>query len=219
VRHILCFGDSNTWGSGSLDAADGIIERYDWLTRWPGILGAKLGTDFRIIEEGMPGRTTVFDDPLRDYRSGKHYLVPCLNSHRPLDLVIIMLGTNDLQGRFAAAPLDIACGLEVLIDITQKSGAGISGASPQVLVLTPPPIGTIFPLEAPAWPDAQKKCMGLPSLYEALAKRYHCYFADSQRILDINDLTSDGFHLAKSGHAKLGTYLGQRLAELFAENP
>ena len=94
MKTILCFGDSNTWGFNCLDLQDDLPFRFDFQTRWTGILSATLGSQFRIIEEGLNGRTTVFDDPLLEHRSGKEYLAPCLESHSPLDLVILMLGTQ-----------------------------------------------------------------------------------------------------------------------------
>ena len=96
MRRILCFGDSNTWG---YDPATG--ERFDEQTRWTGVLQAALGGDYTVIEEGLNGRTTVWDDPIEGHKNGHEYLVPCLETHRPLDLVVLMLGTNDLKRRFS----------------------------------------------------------------------------------------------------------------------
>ena len=93
---ILCFGDSNTWGYVPLT-----VDRYPESVRWTGVMAQALGAGFRIIEEGQNGRTTVWDDPLEgDNKNGLRYLPACLESHHPLDLVIIMLGTNDLKARW-----------------------------------------------------------------------------------------------------------------------
>jgi lysophospholipase L1-like esterase len=97
MKTILCYGDSNTWGY-----IPGTGERYASHVRWPGVLQNALGNGYVIIEEGLCGRTTVWDDPIEEYRSGKEYLIPCLKSHAPLDLVVLMLGSNDLKMRFAA---------------------------------------------------------------------------------------------------------------------
>lgn len=210
MKHVLAFGDSNTFGTKHIDDA----ERYDLQTRWTGLLATALGKDFRVIEEGLPGRTTAFDDPLRDYRSGRHYLVPCLNSHRPLDLVIVMLGTNDLQVRYSASPTDIATGLEILVDIIKKAGAGPGSGTPEILVISPAPIGTIDPAEAPCWPGAKEKVIELPKLYQRVSARYGCHFINSHEILTIEDLSGDGFHFAESGHAKLGKHIAQKVTEI-----
>lgn len=96
MKNILCYGDSNTWG---YDAET--KNRFPPDVRWTGILKRTLGEGYHVIEEGLNGRTTVWDDPIEGYKNGREYLIPCLESHRPLDLVIIMLGTNNLKKRFS----------------------------------------------------------------------------------------------------------------------
>ena len=87
-------------------------------------MGKALGGDYEIIEEGLNGRTTVWEDPIEGYKNGQTYLIPCLETHRPLDLVTLMLGTNDLKKRFNLSAFDIAEGVRVLVNIIQKSNAG-----------------------------------------------------------------------------------------------
>ncbi len=214
VKTILCFGDSNTWGYNDLDPIDDLPGRFDIQTRWTGIVSASLGSEFRVIEEGLNGRTTVFEDPLWDHRAGKHYLVPCLDSHRPLDLVIVMLGTNDLKIRFSASAVDISQGLEVLIDLIQKSRSGPQGSIPKTLIVAPPPIGVFNACDEPSWTGAQKKNAELPRLYENVATRYRCYFADSQKIVTVEVLANDGLHLSAPAHAKLGKFLAAKIREI-----
>ena len=99
MKTVLAYGDSNTWGAATVARPD---DRYAYEERWPGVMAATLGGGWRVIEEGLPGRTTVHDDPVEGaYMNGKTYLMPCLRSHRPLDVVAIMLGSNDLKARFA----------------------------------------------------------------------------------------------------------------------
>jgi lysophospholipase L1-like esterase len=210
MQHLLCFGDSNTFGTKDFLALD----RFDLDVRWTGLLAKSLGSNFHIIEEGMPGRTTAFDDPMRDYRSGRHYLVPCLSSHRPLDLVIVMLGTNDLQVRYSASSTDIATGIEILVDIIKKSGAGPDGGTPKILIVAPAPIGTIDPVEAPCWAGAHKKCSELPELYRRVADSTGCHFVNGQEVLTTEDLGRDGLHFAEGGHAKLGKHLASKVAKI-----
>lgn len=92
MRHILCYGDSNTWGY-----TPGTGERHAPDVRWTGVLRRLLGEGWEVLEEGMNGRTTVFDNPMSQGRNGSAYLLTCLETHKPLDLVILMLGTNDLR--------------------------------------------------------------------------------------------------------------------------
>ena len=102
-KNILCFGDSNTWGFPPDCGA-----RYDRETRWPGVLQQQLGEDYYVIEEGLPGRNTVWDDPVEGGKNGLKQLVPLIHSHMPLDLLIIMLGTTDFKNRFSVSPRDIS---------------------------------------------------------------------------------------------------------------
>ena len=98
---------------------------------------------FRVIEEGLNGRTTVWDDPIEGHKNGQTYLVPCLASHKPIDLVVLILGTNDLKMRFSVPADDIARGVGLLCDIILKSDTGRGEKPPQLLLLAPPPLASI----------------------------------------------------------------------------
>jgi lysophospholipase L1-like esterase len=106
--------------------------------RWPGVLRSELGEGYHVIEEGLGGRTTVWDDEIEEHRNGKTYLYPCIESHAPLDLVIIFLGTNDLKYRFHLGAFDIAESVGKLVDIVRRSDAGTGGRAPGVLVTVRP---------------------------------------------------------------------------------
>ena len=113
MKQILCFGDSNTYGliPGTTN------QRYGWGTRWTSILDDKVRTKgYRIIEEGLCGRTTVFDDPFRTERRGTEMLPAILESHRPVDTIVLMLGTNDCKSVYSATPEVIGQGIEQLLD-------------------------------------------------------------------------------------------------------
>ena len=118
MKHLLCFGDSNTWGY-----VPGSGQRFPLEVRWPGVLQARLDNDYRIIEEGLNGRTTIHEDPERDGRNGRLFLGPLLESHAPLDLLILMLGSNDLMPCYASIAADVAAGVGILLDIAAASGA------------------------------------------------------------------------------------------------
>ena len=111
VKRILCFGDSNTYGY--IPGGNG--RRYGPDVRWTGLLSAWLKPECLIIEEGLPGRTTVFEDPILPGRKGSDYFYPCLWSHAPLDMLLLMLGTNDCKMRFGASAKNIASGIEALV--------------------------------------------------------------------------------------------------------
>ena len=103
MKTVLCYGDSNTWGYDPWTRL-----RYPPSVRWTGVLAERLGPVYRVVEEGLNGRTTRWDDPMEPGRNGQMYLGPCIESHAPLDLIVVMLGTNDLKRRFNLTSSDIA---------------------------------------------------------------------------------------------------------------
>ena len=143
-KHIVCFGDSNTHGycADPTDCADGGA-RFNESERWPCVLGALLGNDYLCIEEGLGGRTTVFDDPIHGDLSGLDYITPCLLSHEPVDLLIIMLGTNDVKERLGVNAPAISVAMQRLVRQAQNTLCW-SPAGPNILVVAPPPIGEGF---------------------------------------------------------------------------
>ena len=196
MRTVLCYGDSNTWG---YEPATG--RRFPEDVRWPGVLARELGGDIRVIEEALNGRTTVRNDPVEEYKNGKHYFRPCLESHAPLDLVIIALGVNDLKARFFASASDVADGAGVLVSIAQRSGAGPGGGSPAVLLVAPPPVGVLTEL-ALMFAGAEEKSKGLSRQYGRVAEKYGCLLLDAGEVARVSD--RDGIHLEPEEHRKLG---------------
>ena len=126
-KTILCYGDSITWGYNPANQ-----NRMTFDERWPGVLDNGLGEDYKVIEEGLNGRTTIRDDPVNNcYKNGLKYLVPCLESHKPIDMCILLLGTNDLKKRFGLSATEIANGIRILVDTIKKSASGPRGFSSQ----------------------------------------------------------------------------------------
>jgi len=199
TRAVLCFGDSNTYGSIP-GVAGG---RYDWETRWPGVLARELGDGWRVVEEGLPGRTTVFDDPLAPYRRGADYLPPCLDSHTPLDAVVIFLGTNDLKTRLSAGPADIAGGLGVLAQTALA-------VTPRVLLLSLPRLGAELSGE---FAGANEKAGALPRCIAEVAAAVGAGFLDLSTLVTYSAI--DGFHLDPDGHAAIGDAVAQHLLDVF----
>lgn len=207
MRTILCFGDSNTWG---LDPESG--QRYARDTRWPGVLRRGLGPGYEVIEEGLSGRTTVFNDPLEPHRSGKDYLLPCLQSHAPVDVVILLLGTNDTQARYHVSALEIALGIGVLLELIANSGTGPGGDGPDVLLLAPPPIGDIPEPWTDSFIGAQEKSLKLPEQYRAVAEEYQATYVNAAQFAESS--ATDGLHWEASAHEKLGKALVGYIQEL-----
>ena len=194
-RTVLCFGDSNTYGSIP-GVAGG---RFEWDVRWPGVLAGELADGWRVIEEGLPGRTTVFDDPISPYRRGADYLPPCLASHAPLEVVVIFLGTNDLKARLSAGPSDIAEGLGVLVQQALDSASGPGGEAPRVILLGLPRLGAP---PGPEFDGAAGKAAELPGYLAQRATALGVELLDLSQVVAYSAV--DGFHLDAEGHATIG---------------
>ena len=205
--HILCFGDSNTWGYIPV-----VGERYPRNVRWPGAMLGRLGSGFQVIEEGQNGRTTTWDDPLEGgNKNGLRYLPACLESHHPIDLVILMLGTNDLKARFSLTPQDIALGAERLVQTIQKSDCGIAGRSPAILLAAPPPVAPKADAEE-MFSGAAEKSVFLAQRYAVIAERTGCAFLDVGQIVAVDP--SDGIHYSAEAHLRLGNALAEKVLSM-----
>jgi lysophospholipase L1-like esterase len=203
MRTVLCFGDSNTFGT--VPGSDN--ERYPPAVRWPGVLGGELGPDWRVIEEGLPGRTSIHEDPLSPHRRGADYLPPCLASHAPLDAVVIFLGTNDLKSRFAGGAYELARGVGLLVEIVLGSGAGPDGRAPRVVVLGLPRLASIA---QDGFEGAAEKAEQLPSQLERVV---HDAGAELLQLAELVSYSAvDGIHLDADGHAVVGSAVARRLA-------
>jgi lysophospholipase L1-like esterase len=198
---ILCFGDSNTHGSVPMLHRDD-IRRFGPDERWTGVLRKELGAGWTIIEEGLPGRTTLHEDPIEGaHKDGLRYLHACLESHRPIDLMTLMLGTNDLKSRFAVQPLDIAESVGILLDTIARSGAGPDNAAPRVLLIAPPPLAKLSCL-GDMFHGGTEKSQRLGAAYRPQAEKYGAAFLDAGTVIRTSDI--DGVHFEAAEHAKLG---------------
>jgi len=205
---ILCYGDSNTHGT---DPAT--IGRYPAGVRWPGVLRRELGPGHEVIEEGLNGRTTVWDDPFAEGRNGRTYLVPCLLSHSPLDVVTLMLGTNDLKAIFRVTAPEIASGAAQLVDIVQRSGCGPDHGSPRVLLMAPPAIGpTTRHSELWGFGAAEEESRRLAALHRQVAEDAGCAYLDAGQVAPFSPL--DGIHFDADGHALLGRAVALKVREM-----
>jgi lysophospholipase L1-like esterase len=198
---ILCFGDSNTHGTKPLPAQD-MIDRHGPDMRWPGVMACELGPAFRVIEEGLPGRTTVHDDPIEGaHMNGLTALPMLVGSHSPLDIVVLMLGTNDLKNRFAVTASDIAASLERLVVTLRFLCSAPGRTQPKVLLVAPPPIQEVDWL-AEKFVGGAAKSKGLGAAIRRSAGRLGTAFLDAGEHIKVSPV--DGLHYDAETHATLG---------------
>ncbi len=209
-KHIVCFGDSNTHGycADPGDCADG-GNRFNEEERWPCVLQSLLGSDYLILEEGLSGRTTVFDDPVHGNLAGLDYITPCLMSHEPVDLLIIMLGTNDTKDRFCASPEVIGIGMQRLIRMAQSTLCW-PAKGPNILLVCPPPIGD--QLNDPAMGvHCVERSRGLSRTLAEAANLTGVHFVNAGNC-DLNKI--DFIHLSRRGHSQLAQELSALIPDL-----
>ena len=201
MKNILCFGDSNTFGS---DPHGG---RHPYGVRWTGRLQQLLGDGYRVIEEGCGGRTTVFEDEIELGRCGRTSLPVCLSTHKPLDLVILMLGTNDLKARFSLTGWDLRQAMEQLLRIIDTYPYAPWYEKPQVLLVSPIRIGPRV-AEGPFGcftAEAAERSLLFPAAYRAAAEACGAHFLDAASVASPSE--EDQLHMDAAGHAALADAL------------
>lgn len=204
---ILAFGDSNTHGTAALEARGG-LDRHPPTGRWPDVMARVLGA--QVIAEGQPGRTTVHDDPLAGpHRNGLRVLPALLESHRPLDLVIVMLGTNDCKAIHGLRGWDIAAGAGRLAQVVLASDAGPGGGAPRVLLVAPVPVEEAGAL-AEAFQGGRARSRAIAPALREEAERLGCGFFDAGRVAEVDAL--DGVHLGAAAQVALGLALADAVA-------
>lgn len=190
MKTVVLFGDSNTWGyiPGSERG------RYPRDVRWPTRLAAALGDEYDVIVEGLSGRTATVESPVEEGRNGLPYLLPCLRSHRPVDLVVIFLGTNDvdyMDDRTAARAV------ERLHKVAHHSETGPNDSAPKVLAIAPPPFDGH---ELGPW----------------FAEEVTCEVLDLAPVTPYAVVADDTCHLDEAGHAAVATAVEERVRALLA---
>ncbi|MEO1091258.1 MAG: SGNH/GDSL hydrolase family protein [Pseudomonadota bacterium] len=204
MKTVLCYGDSNTHGTKPLTAL-GRRERFDPTVRWPRRLAQRLAGRWEVIEAGLPSRTTLHDDPIQGaHKNGLTVLPALLESHCPLDRVIVMLGTNDLQVRYSMTAEDIARSMERLALVILASGAGPAETAPDVLLVAPPPVEEAGCLHI-TFGGGAAKSRDVAGHLRAAADRVGVGFFDAGAHVAPSGV--DGVHLDEAGHAALAEAL------------
>lgn len=197
---ILCFGDSNTFGY-----IPGRGGRYDRHTRWPGRLQELLGSTYQVIEEGLCGRTTAFDDVTEPGRSGLDRIRDAVEKNELLDLLIIMLGSNDCKAQFQASAEEITKGLERLLEKAEDGKT-----SDFRILLVAPAAMTEQVMHSGFGSEFDRRSVEvskeLAGTYEELAKKCGYDFLDGTKVTQVSGI--DGLHLDADGHGRLAEAIG-----------
>lgn len=175
--------------------------RYPRNIRYPGVLQELLGSEYAVIEEGCNGRTTIYGDSNEEWKTGLDYLKPCLNSHKPIDVVVMMLGSNDLKTFFDLTAEKIAYGAGVLVDVIQSFMPEKQGYVPKILLISPPEIGPDIK-SSPFYGEFDERSIEeskrFPELFRALAEEKGCLFLNAAEY--ISPSTYDSLHLTPESH-------------------
>ena len=209
MKRVLCYGDSNTYGASPV-AGEG---RFGPGVRWTGVMAKALGAGYTVVEEGLNGRTTRWDDPIELGRNGLTYLRPCVESQNPIDLMTIMLGTNDLKVWYDLSAPEIAYGAATLVDLALRSLAGPGATPPKVLLIAPPPLAKPT-AKAAYWgfAKAQATSMEVAAHYRTAAIMKGVGFLDASEVAQASPI--DGVHLDAGTHGRLGRAVAAKVRDL-----
>lgn len=204
---VLCFGDSNTFGQRSEGGG-----RWPADVRWTGRLQKLLSKEYSVIEEGLGGRTIDLDDPERGDCNGRTYFQPCLRSHSPLDMVVIMLGTNDLKTKFGRAAEEVATALGGYIDNVEHTAWTRSGGVPAILLVSPIHLDATKPafakLSSNYDTDSVRKSRELSAAIRRIANKRKALFVDAANVARPGN---DGTHLSLDSHEPLSKLIAQEI--------
>ena len=208
TKTVLCYGDSNTWGYDAKTR-----DRFPYDKRWTSILESILGENFKVIAEGLCARTTVLDDPYEgENKNGKRYISLILETHRPIDCIILMLGTNDLKKKFNTSAWDIAQGAASLIDEIMKSGFFDQPAK-NIILISPPEVGNLTETDfEKLFEDSEEKSKELGKHFQETALTKNCSFIDSAK--HIKPTPIDAIHLDEKAHAELAKVIADKVMEI-----
>ncbi len=212
MKQILVYSDSLTWG-----IIPTTRQRLDFDDRWPGVMEHSLNKErrlVRVIENCLNGRRTVWDDPFKPGRNGLKGIEQVVEMHSPLDLVILMLGTNDFQSMHPHNAWHASQGIRALISAIRQSPLEPGMPVPEILLVAPPPIQEPKGPLAPKFQGGEAKCVGLADEYQVASREMGCYFFDSATVTSSSEV--DGIHLDKEQHHSLGTAIAEKVTPILA---
>lgn len=206
MKTILCYGDSITWGYNPET-----LLRYEYSLTWPGVMENILGKEYRVITEALTGRTTCWDVEDAPYRNGKEFLPMLLESHAPLDLVILMLGINDLNKLTGKTADESAWGMISLVREIMSPVFG--GAPPKILIIAPPALSMkLSEFNKLGYGGMQEESKKLAQCQKALAEEAKCGFLDSNQYIKASEV--DGVHPLAADYKILGEAAANKVLEM-----
>ncbi|MFV0528884.1 MAG: GDSL-type esterase/lipase family protein [Lachnospiraceae bacterium] len=209
MKTVVCFGDSNTYGTNPEGG------RHGWGVRWTSLVQIALQDEIRLIEEGLEGRTTVWDDPIERYKNGNEYLIPCLHTHKPIDVIVLMLGTNDTKKRFSVSAMDIANGNGVLIETIRKECMHTQERQPAILLVAPIEIGEAIEtihFGGMFTPESIEKSKQFAVEFAKIAQTYKCDFLNAAAVAV--PAKADQLHMDEVSHKTLAEAITNKLKEI-----
>ena len=217
MKTIVCYGDSNTWGyMPKLKRPECTARnRFPWGVRWTSLLQKTLGNEYHVVEAGVNGRTTAFEMPFEVARSGLRHIDACMLESFPVDLVIVMLGTNDIKECYNLPVYAIKLGAERLIQTIQAGSYGVDGGMPEILLVSPVRIN---PSYMNTWvsdefgPDAIEKDRKLADSLKQAAEETNVHFMNAGEFITADE--ADGIHMNEAGHAHMAELMLEKIREI-----
>lgn len=214
MQHILVYADSLSWGIVPTTRRRLLFEQ-----RWPGVMEISLcssGQKVRVVEDCLNGRRTAWDDPFKPGRNGLVGLAQKIEIHSPLELVVLMLGTNDFQSMHEYNAWHSSQGIGALVSAIRTAPIEPGMPVPRILVVAPPAIRTPKGPIAPKFEGGETKCVGLSAAYRAVCAGVGCHFFDAGSVVASSNV--DGVHLDLDQHLTLGRAMAEVVKPLLLKN-
>lgn len=214
MQHILVYSDSLSWG-----IVPTTRKRLHFEQRWPGVMEISLctsGQKVRVVEDCLNGRRTVWDDPFKPGRNGLVGLAQRIEIHSPLELVILMLGTNDFQSMHTHNAWHSSQGIGALVSAIRTAPIEPGMTVPQILVVAPPAIRTPKGPIASKFEGGETKCVGLSAAYRLVCEEIGCHFFDAGSVITSSNV--DGVHLDLEQHLVFGKAVAEFVKPLLSKN-
>lgn len=213
-KHILVFGDSNTWGYRPDNKKPfAPFDQWPKEQRWPYVMASQLGSDYEITVNGLCGRTASARDDIEDGTCGKEQVVSVLRAASPVDILVIMLGSNDLKARYGYTAYDVAHSVGTVAEKALTAKDGFRSCEPRILLISPPPLADLnhsfFGFEFKGKEECSRQ---LAPFYEIMAAQYGAVFFDAATAARFSD--TDGLHLDAENHRALGLAVAEVIKKM-----